>query len=213
MEFRLILANRKCCYLRFASMPPLPASAPSLAAPGAGLPGPELVVARLLFRYRAWRSNPAAAARTLTRELERMRAIIGPHRGADGAQRVLIPRLRGMEDSSRHWSLFMTVAHVAIVNRGILATLPELLAGRVPGRTASTAAVKPPVDAGAEAMAQLERSCAALLEFRDAPLRTAARHAHPWFGRLDGQDWFFLAGFHMALHRRQLELIAAGLRG
>ncbi|HEY4299949.1 MAG TPA: DinB family protein [Candidatus Didemnitutus sp.] len=188
---------------------------PRLGPPGAGLPFPERLVARMLFRYRAWRTPPPASAAAITSERDRILAIGRRHGAAAGQRRILIPRLRGMEDSSRHWSVFMTVAHVAIVNRGVAATMRDLLAGRVPSRVASTAAVKPPAQADATALADLEQSCSALFAVREshASLRTPLRHVHPWFGRLDAQDWFFLAGFHLALHRRQLEMIEAGLAG
>ena len=32
-----------------------------------------------------------------------------------------------------------------------------------------------------------------------------------WFGPLNAADWFFLAGFHLNLHRRQIERIQAAL--
>ncbi|HVU18550.1 MAG TPA: hypothetical protein VHD32_16730 [Candidatus Didemnitutus sp.] len=188
-----------------------PSPEPRLAAPGAGLPQPELFIARLIFRLRAWQSSPEAAAATIAREQECIRALVNRHRATGAGQRALIPRLRGMEDSSRYWSLFMTVAHVAIVNRGIQATLDELLAGRTPGRVASTAAVKPPAGAGPSSIAELDQSCRDLLGLKKDIHRTRQRYAHPWFGPLDARDWYFLAGFHMALHRVQMERIEAGL--
>jgi hypothetical protein len=47
---------------------------------------------------------------------------------------------------------------------------------------------------------------------QDAPtLVTKVRHPHPWFGPLDAAGWKFLGGFHLGLHRGQIELILKGL--
>ena len=44
----------------------------------------------------------------------------------DAARQVLIKRLRGMEDSSRDWSVFMTLNHLSIVNGGVIRTIQSL---------------------------------------------------------------------------------------
>ena len=132
---------------------------------------------------------------------------------ARGRQRVLIPRPRGLEDSSRHWSLFMTLEHLCIVNRAIAQTINELVAGRQPPGTASTATVKPSPMAGESTIADFERACDELAQAgaQAATLRTRLRYAHPWFGPLDAAEWKVMGGSHMRLHRPQLALIQVGL--
>lgn len=134
---------------------------------------------------------------------------------AEAGQKVLIQRLRGLEDSSRYWSVWMTLDHLRIVNLGIAATIRELLAGRVPPRVASTAAVKPSPAADAQALAAFGASCDEIVYAcpEGVSLKTRVCHAHPWFGPLDAEGWHFLAGFHLALHRRQIEMILQGIAG
>src|SRR5207344_2733691 len=59
------------------------------------------------------------------------------------AQRVLIRRIRAIEDSSRNWSVAMTVEHLNIVGNGVRQIIAELRAGRVPERVTRVQDVKP----------------------------------------------------------------------
>ncbi|HTR40213.1 MAG TPA: DinB family protein [Pseudomonadales bacterium] len=149
---------------------------------------------------------------------QRERAAIGALvRSCDeesGAQRVLIARVPGMEDSSRNWSVWMTLDHLRIIHRGVSNTISSLAKGVVPPGQASTAAVKPSPEASAAVMAEYEKSCDDLLATVAAipNLKTSARFAHPWFGPLDAADWHAMAGTHLAIHRKQIERIIRGLR-
>lgn len=116
-----------------------------------------------------------------------------------------------MEDSSRHWSVFMTLEHLTIVNRSVAAVITALGAGRTPPGAASTAAVKPSASAGPEVLEKFPASCEAVESAVAAipDLRTSRRYRHPWFGALDAESWHAMAGFHMRLHRRQILAILA----
>jgi hypothetical protein len=131
---------------------------------------------------------------------------------ASNAVRVLIPRLRGLEDSSRYWSVWMTVDHLRIVNDQVAAVLGQLLADRTPPGAASTAAVKPSPTADESVMAGFQQSCERVLAtVAAAPsLQTRARFPHPWFGPLDAAGWHALVSMHMRIHRRQIEAIRSG---
>lgn len=186
---------------------------PKLAPPGAGLPKPELLIANLRFHWLRKRTTRAQATATFARRRDEILAIA---RGCDPekcARRVLIRRLRGLEDSSRHWSVFMTLDHLRIVNDSIAAGIGFLAAGQAPPRPASTAAVKPSPDAAASSIQAFADSCANLERVvAGVPdLATKVKFAHPWFGPLDAASWHVLAGFHMDIHRKQIESILAGL--
>ena len=188
---------------------------PRLAPPGAGLPRVERWIARLIF-HTARRAGTLEKARaTLARERD---AVLGLTRGRDAeiaAKRVLIPRLPGLEDSSRHWSVFMTLDHLRIVNEAVAGVVGDLLDGRTPPGEASTAAVKPSANVDAGVVGEFIASCEKLERVvagagDDARrLATPLRFAHPWFGPLDAAGWFFMAGFHLRLHRKQIEHILA----
>src|SRR5580765_4880752 len=123
---------------------------PKLAPPGAGLPAAELVIARLLF---AWRRRTGTRESFNARFRQERAAIDRMVRDCDAesaAQRVLIPRPRGLEDSSRYWSVWMTLEHLRIVHGSITRVIGALANGVTPPGAASTAKVKPGphVDAG-----------------------------------------------------------------
>jgi hypothetical protein len=118
-----------------------------------------------------------------------------------------------MEDSSRNWSVWMTLDHLRIVNSGITRTIGALTKGVVPPGKASTAAVKPNPDITSAVVAEYEAACDALLaQVAAAPdLKTAVRFPHPWFGPLDAFGWHAMAASHMGIHRVQIERIIKGL--
>lgn len=177
-----------------------------LAAPGAGLPWIELQIARVVFAWQLSRSSREKAALAVENECEEILRLAALCNREMGTRRVLIRRLPGMEDSSRNWSVFMTVEHLHIVNTFIADTIEALGRGEVPVRAANTAAVKPETSADRSACALLEISCADVAKAARSisDLRTPIRHPHPWFGPLDAAAWHFMAGFHMKLHRRQI---------
>jgi hypothetical protein len=185
-----------------------------LAPPGAGLPPVELWIGRGLFKLWCWGGDVAKFTQKLESERRKIRQLYSSCDDATGARRILIPRLRGMEDSSRHWSVWMTLDHVRIVNNAMASTIRTLSAGEIPQRVASTAAVKPDISATGEVRSAYEASCDEVLAAAAASpnLRTAVRFAHPWFGPLDAFSWYALAGRHMDIHRKQLEQILAGLK-
>jgi uncharacterized damage-inducible protein DinB len=189
-------------------------SDPGLAPPGAGLPKVELFVARLLSRWRVWTGSRESFTAGFQRERVAISRLYRACDAPTAARRFLIKRLPGMEDSSRNWSVWMTLDHLRIVNHGIANTIDKLAKEIVPEGTASTEAVKPAPSANASVVAEYEASCDAVLAaVAAAPnLRTRARFAHPWFGPLDVFAWHGLAGNHMTIHRKQLERIVDGLR-
>lgn len=181
---------------------------PDLAPPGAGLPAPELLIARLLFAWRRIRSTRESSKAAFQHERALIRSLVDGCNPQDATRRVLIPRPRGLEDSSRHWSIWMVLDHLRIMNHGMAGIIRSLAAGTVPPRKASTAAVKPSPDVDATVRNAYEQSCDAFLATDDIPdLKTPVRFEHPWFGPLDAAAWHVMAGFHMALHRAQIESI------
>ncbi len=126
-----------------------------------------------------------------------------------GEKRILIDRLQGLEDSSRYWSVWMTLDHLRIVNDSISQILKTLGRGKIPEGTARTEDVKPGLEVGAEIVELYEQSCDQLLEIAGAflNLKTTVSFAHPWFGPLDAGGWYTLAGVHLGIHRKQIERI------
>ena len=186
-----------------------PITESKLAAPGAGLPALELKIARFGFRLLSRTTTRKKSSALLAKGCAAILAQARPMSNDAGSKRILIKRLRGLEDSSRYWSVFMTLDHLRIVNLGVADTIRLLGQAKVPERKADTAAVKPSPNAGRDVIDEFELSCK-LVErcaSRLTDLRTEARFDHPWFGPLDAAAWYFLSGFHLRLHRKQVEMI------
>lgn len=186
---------------------------PKLAPPGAGLPKLELFIARVIFGRLGRKSTREGVNALFQKERGTIHALahsIDP----DAARRcVLIQRLRGMEDSSRYWSVWMTLDHLRMVHELASRTIAALAKGVLPAEKVSTANVKPRPNVTAAVVGEYEKSCDDLLAtVAAAPnLKTAMRHEHPWFGLLDAAGWHMLAAGHLRLHREQIERIIQGL--
>jgi DinB superfamily len=184
---------------------------PKLAAPGAGLPPVELWFAKLFFRL--FRSN--AKRRTLISKLESEGRLIRDlvHRGSEQSRQlpILIPRVMGIEDSSRNWSIDMTLEHLVLTTNAMQDFAKRLSEGETDLTEVSIAAVKPPDEVAAEVYERFE-ACRALLiatirgwsHFSSEP-----KHSHPWFGPLSAWGWLCLATIHIGIHRRQMAFIRA----
>lgn len=186
---------------------------PKLAPPGAGLPKFELIIARLRFALHRMSETRDSATARFARERERIRELIRPLSDETAERRVLIKRLRGLEDSSRYWSVWMTLDHLRIVHIGMTRLIGALTRGVLPPGAASTAAVKPRPDVDGSVVAKYEKSCDDLMAAVAGAenLKTPLKYRHPWFGPLDAEGWHVVAAWHISLHRRQIERIAAGL--
>jgi hypothetical protein len=174
---------------------------------------PELFIARLLFAFKRMTGNRESFTATFQRERANIARLLPSLDGQQAARRVLIPRLRGLEDSSRYWSVWMTLDHLRIVHGSIIRVIGALIKGISPPGAAGTAAVKPNPEVTAAAVTAFEKSCDDLLALVASikDLNTEARYTHPWFGSLDAAGWHAMAGTHIAIHRKQLEQIVKGL--
>ena len=185
---------------------------PKLAPPGAGLPEFERRIGSLVFAWRRWTGDRESHNARFQQEREKIRGLISQCGAESGAQRVLIKRVRGLEDSSRYWSVWMTLDHLRIMHTGLTRVIASLSREITPPGAASTAAVKPSPQVTAAVVGEYEASCEALLATVAAAdnLNTAARFTHPWFGPLDAAGWHALAAGHIGIHRVQIGRILEG---
>ncbi|MFN9436712.1 MAG: DinB family protein [Planctomycetota bacterium] len=185
-----------------------------LAPPGAGLPLGELLLARTLFALRRWTSSRRSFEVRFDRERKLVRALFQQCDAETGARRVLISRIPGLEDSSRNWSVWMTLEHLRIVHELLASIIADLVREVTPPGETGIAAVKPNADVGPEVVEAYEASSDLLVSvIASSPnLNTRARYPHPWFGPLNAADWHALAGSHLGIHRTQIERILKGLR-
>jgi len=189
-------------------------TATKLAPPGAGLPLIELGIANVLFRLRVLTGSRDAFTARFVRERAAIRTLVESCEENAGAQRVLIARPPGLEDSSRDWSVWMTLDHLRIVHNELVPTFELLGKGITPDKQVSTAAVKPDPAVTRAILPEYEAGCDAVLASAAAipNLWTKAKLAHPWFGPMNAFAWYALLGGHMGIHRVQIQRILKGLK-
>lgn len=186
---------------------------PQLAAPGAGLPAPELFVAKKLFWLKCRSESREGFIEEFKNEQKLIRELIVACPAERHGEPVLVPRLRGMEDSSRFWSVWMTLDHLRIVNTGLGGFITELSQEKQIEGALGTADVKPDPEVTASVVAEYEQACGDFLSNVAAAknLDTIATYPHPWFGPMNAFRWLALASLHMGIHRKQIAAIIGGL--
>lgn len=186
----------------------------SLDAPGAGIPWHHRLIIHLLVRplverRASWQACEVAFASS-TQQLRSATEGLGPDQLET---RVLVPRLIGLEDSSRYWSVAMTCRHLEIVGSLIVEVVGRLSRGEVIAERVDFAAVKPvPVPASAVSEYQtFAQSVPGRLASQVVDPHALGTVPHPWFGKLDAKGWLWLLGFHSWVHLRQVRAIRARL--
>ncbi|MGJ8695451.1 MAG: DinB family protein [Verrucomicrobiaceae bacterium] len=146
-------------------------------------------------------------------EEEKIMTLVASLTEEQAATPVLIKRIRGIEDSSRHWSTYMTLSHLAIVNLGIAGVIRSIARGKSPDLEVRTQDVKPEPGTGPDILPTFQKASTVLQKTIAGidDLHTPLTHNHPWFGPLDAHGWHALTAIHMRIHRRQIELIISGL--
>lgn len=187
------------------------ADEPQLEAPGAGLPRIEgwlfkKIVGPLFSAMTPW----SLAIRIFQSEGEKALALAEKATQLQRSRRVLIPRLLGMEDSSRYWSVNMTLRHLILVGEIIEDIVIKSSQGQHTTKTLSIVTVKPELDTPETVtedfrnfLVRFERRLG--LEVKDRHSKVI--HTHPWLGPISMHEWLCLGGFHQRLHRRQIQLI------
>ncbi|MBX9671768.1 MAG: DinB family protein [Candidatus Obscuribacterales bacterium] len=189
---------------------------PKLEKPGAGLPFFEWFVAKFFIVPSRLRAS------TVVSSIEQFKSesakIIDLAKSVPPEllhERRLIPRLRGLEDSSRFWSVAMTLQHLVIVGNGMTAIIKALSEGKTNLPRRGTADVKPsPEVNAAEIISQFEEmvtNLVATVEKLDFKAHPHNKHPHPWFGPFSATQWLAFAAPHTAIHKHQIREIISRL--
>ena len=191
---------------------------PITQKPGAGLPFVEALVLRYwMFPRSVRRLGHQGSRRLWIHESETVLKLVESVPPEKAGVPVLINRIRGLEDSSRCWSILQTLEHVDTVSRLMIQTAQSLERGVVPGGKVSTADVKPqqgwqPSD-WKERWQRLSGDILRALSEEevmrgDVGQGSGLRYEHPWFGPLSSVEWRALVSLHLRIHRHQIEAIA-----
>jgi hypothetical protein len=191
--------------------------ATDLQPPGAGLPALERVTLNFIFKTAAAVVPARQALKLFRRESAELLRLADEDESYDVFQILIIPRVIGIEDSSRNWSVLMVLEHLFLTNKDMLEIIKALVDGVVPRGEVDVAMYKPEPNIGYDVLNryrdlnnEYEESIERLLQSR-GNLNTAARYRHPWFGRLDAHQWHCLAAIHQRIHRRQMQKLVAML--
>ena len=179
---------------------------PQLKAAGAGVPPVERLLLQISFTLFVRSMSMRKLRLKLAKEQRLISGILAPIADEKRVIRVLIPRIFGIEDSSRFWSVNMTLHHIIIVNDAILGLRERLLSGQPGLKPVSIADVKPPIESPNDIATLFSRSLTTLESALQGEKiqQSSATHRHPWFGELDAFKWLCLAVLHVGIHRRQL---------
>jgi hypothetical protein len=129
-------------------------------------------------------------------------------------ERVLVPKLFGLEDNSRYYSVAMVMEHLLIVGNALQKRIPLLSQGKKLEKEVKIEEYKPYTEIEDTIIDQYEIF---LYGFKkkigenidDVYLEN--RHEHPWFGELKAKEWAVMGAIHQIVHRRQIEVIIKGL--
>lgn len=187
-------------------------SPPFLAPPGAGIPLAQRLALRYLVKPLKLRSVTFDEAERLWLAANaKLIKELGEIPRFDVTTRVLVPPQRGLEDSSRFWSIAMTARHLTIVGAGIEQLIVGLSEGRTDLPSADTAGVKPELErnhsAAIDEYLNFSRDFHTRVRSATANKESAATHPHPWFGAMNLRQWYWLMSTHTQIHRKQIREI------
>lgn len=187
---------------------------PQLAPPGAGIPFHH----RLLLRYYikpfvASKSSIEASKKSFEKLSEK---ILKELEGLSEAQlqtKILVPPQAGLEDSSRFWSIAMTLEHLGIVGRKLILLINSLSQNLPIYEKADIGKLKP---FGEMTVAESIQDFKKFVfdEFPNVHLPDpdpGNLFEHPWFGPMNCRQYYWLLGTHQAIHLKQIRAIKKGL--
>lgn len=189
--------------------------APNLAPPGAGLPFSQKLVLKyfvgpFIAAKTSWEDSEKTFQTTTRKILKEVESLSE----AELNQKVLVPPQQGLEDSSRFWSIAMTLEHLTIVGRQMRPVIEALSNGRIPDGKADIAKLKPHgTMTTKESLWDFQKF--GLEEFKQIKIgdrNSKLKFDHPWFGPMTAKQWYWLLGVHQGLHLKQIREIKIGLK-
>ena len=126
-----------------------------------------------------------------------------------------IPRLMGMRDASRNWTAFMVIEHLRRYNEFLLKAMQSLIIDDESRIVTPEFRYLVPEDVGADCIEEFQESAWQyagfinnLSESGRFP-RSTGSIRHPFFGKMDARRIHCFSGFHLSIHRRQIQKILA----
>ena len=151
------------------------------------------------------------AIKMLRASSERVIAIAEHAGPARAFEPETVPRLIGIQNVSRDWSVMMVIEHLTLVNRDVLKLIGALKDDVTPRGELDLEDYRPDLDLGWDAIDRHRDVLADLdsLVSSASSLQSVAYFRHPWFGMLNAHQWLCFAAFHQRIHLRQAQRIVA----
>lgn len=182
-----------------------------LEAPGKGLPFLDSLLTRFivgpfLSKLDSVETNWIRFDKTNKKIME----IVSPLSFEQLHKKVLVPKLKGIEDSSRYWSVAETLEHIELVGDSICVGIELLNEGKVPQGKVDVADYKPkgkykgkdPRPAFEDFNKRIQDKLKGKNISLDPPY-----YWHPWLGNLSSQQWQWLLSGHSGIHYNQIKHI------
>lgn len=187
-----------------------PFDKPQLAKPGAGLPRLETWFLRYVYFPLYCRlTSTSKAIRSFEHTSARIAMLVANRPYTVQNTPVLVPRLRGIEDSSRYWSPLDVLEHLILVTDPVVLLASALASGEKPKVKIRIKDVKPKnqlKENGVAIFSEHMQRAGKTLRYLSR-WSTKNKVAHPWLGPLNSRQWIKLLAMHQKLHKRQIEQI------
>lgn len=182
---------------------------PKLDKPGAGIPFLERMILRFYYApFVAGKSEWKDSRIRFDKLATKVSKVIEGLSDEQLSKKVLVPPQKGLEDSSRYWSIAMVLEHIVIVSQGIERILEGLTSGKKLNLVFSIADVKPPGKVSAQEslkmFQQLKDNLLNDLDRKMKDLESPMKQYHPWMGMLNARQWYWLLGVHVGIHLKQI---------
>ncbi len=184
---------------------------PKLEAPGKGLPLIEGLIARFLFGgILSKRDSAETNLRRFEKLNQKILKTVETLSLEQLHKKVLVPRLRGIEDSSRYWSIAETLEHIEIVGEKITPLIEMLVRKEVPNIVVNIADYKPQGKYnGQDPRPAFQKfSQETLTKLQSLPIAHEKPYFnHPWLGDFSALQWLWILGGHSGIHYNQIKHI------
>jgi len=187
-----------------------------LGKSGAGLSSARVLLAKHIFfpilnRFLSWEK----AWDIFDKEGQKIIELASTLNKEQLFERVLVPKLFGLEDNSRYYSVAMVLEHLLMVGGALQIRIPILSKGKKLNKYIKIEDVKPYKEIDENVIEKFEEFLATYrekLEKNIEDIHINNTSMHPWFGEFNPKQWSILAVVHQTVHRRQIEAILRRLK-
>lgn len=180
---------------------------------GAGLPKAEntlinCTLVPFMKIFLGWESSLFL----LKKELQKIDAILSSVPCEHYCIQVKIPRVLGIEEHSRDYSIDMTLQHMTKVTQGVMFIVDALSKEQCIQKEVRIEDVKPSIQTNNELkyFSQTMNQYIHFIEQHNKKVSIMTKK-HPWFSEFNNKQWACFAFIHTFVHRRQLEVIVERL--